>query len=214
MVRTPARPPALRLARFSAAAPDSWLYLGAFARSLAFQTLHGLSGAGAIHSHAATPSEPLLLSLLASLQRAGLATRDAAGWHLAAESGLPAPGDILQTFAAEHPAASAEIVLAARAMAALPRALSAGEDVPLRPGTLEHFESSALLLGPVLDEFRGHVALRSGGHYDSRYVSIFTFDGAGKIKNVREYFNPMILTKAFSVSTAKLQGFSANEQDS
>ncbi|HKM61646.1 MAG TPA: SDR family NAD(P)-dependent oxidoreductase [Acidisphaera sp.] len=133
------------------AAPESWLYLGAFARSLAFQSLHGLFGEATILPSSGTAALPLLMTLLADLRRAGLATQTASGWSLAAESGLPAPGDILQTFAAEHSGASSEIVLAAQALAGLPRVLQTGEDLPIGALTLEQFESSAILLAPVLD---------------------------------------------------------------
>lgn len=135
-------------------APDSWLYLGAFARSLAFQSLHGLFGDAPIRPSAGvvvTRSVPLLRSLLVTLRRAGLATESAAGWTLAAESGLPDPRDILQTFAAEYPGASSEIVLAAQALAGLERALRSGEAPQRNGGTTERFESSSILLAPVLD---------------------------------------------------------------
>jgi acyl transferase domain-containing protein/NADPH:quinone reductase-like Zn-dependent oxidoreductase/acyl carrier protein len=133
------------------AAPDSWLYLGAFARSLAFQSLHDLFGDATILPSSGTAALPLVLTLLADLSRAGLATQTASGWSLAAESGLPVPGDILQTFAAEYSGASSEIVLAAQALAGLPRVLQTGEDLPISALTLEQFESSAILLAPVLD---------------------------------------------------------------
>lgn len=131
--------------------PESWLYLGAFARALAFETLHALFGAHVITLDSLTKTAPLLLSLLADLRRARLATQTEAGWQLAESSGLPPPRDILQTFAAEHSGASAEIVLAAHALDALPRALSGGEAIDVSAATLEHFESSTLLLAPVLE---------------------------------------------------------------
>jgi NADPH:quinone reductase-like Zn-dependent oxidoreductase/acyl carrier protein len=131
------------------APPGSWLYLGAFARSLAFESLRGLFGPAAIlPSDAAAVA--LRHALLADLQHAGLATQTGRGWSFAAESGLPAPGDILQTFAAEHAGAGAEIVLAAQALMALPRALETGEAQAVGAPTLEQFESSGILLAPVL----------------------------------------------------------------
>ncbi len=139
------------------AAPDEWLYLGAFARSLAFRSLHDLFGAATIRPSAgvvAARSVPLLRSLLAALRHAGLATEAAAGWSLAAESGFPDPRDILQTFAAEFPGASSEIVLAAQALAGLDHALRTGEAPQRSAGTTERFESSSILLAPVLDAAR------------------------------------------------------------
>ena len=135
----------------SRAAPESWLYLGAFARSLAFQSLQDLFGDAVIMPSSATKARPLMLSLLADLGRAGLATQIGAGWRLAAESGLPPPASILQTFAAEHSGAGAEITLAAHALVAVPSVLRSGKDVELSTGLLAHFETSALLFSPVLE---------------------------------------------------------------
>ncbi len=131
------------------AVPDSWLYLGAFARALAFGSLRQASGARAILP--APGAAPLAAALLADLGRAGLATQDGFGWHLADSSGLPEPGDILQTFAAEHPGAGADILLAAQALAGLPDALRGGEALPVSATLAERFESETILLTPVLD---------------------------------------------------------------
>jgi len=132
-------------------APEPWLYLGAFARSLAFESVRALVGEGPILPSPGMPAAPLLLSLLADLRRGGLATPGEAGWRLAAESGLPAPGDILQSFAADHAGANAEIVLAAQALAGLGGALRTGAALPVSAATIDRFESSAILLAPVLD---------------------------------------------------------------
>ena len=80
-------------------APESWLFLGAFARALAhgcLQALFGLApvtrdrlaGGGVI----AEAAVPLALTLFEHLRAAGLASETASGWVLAAESGLPSPG--------------------------------------------------------------------------------------------------------------------------
>jgi acyl transferase domain-containing protein/NADPH:quinone reductase-like Zn-dependent oxidoreductase/acyl carrier protein len=132
-------------------APESWLYLGAFARSLAFDCVRSLFGEGPILPSPGMPAAPLLRSLLADLRRAGLATQSEAGWLLAAQSGLPAPGDILRTFAAEHAGANAEIVLAAQALAGLGGALHTGAALAISAATIDRFESSAILLTPVLE---------------------------------------------------------------
>ena len=50
--------------------------------------------------------------------------------------------------------------------------------------------------------------MKDGGHYDNRYISVFTFDPEGKITNVREYFNPLVLTDSLSQPGAKLHGSS------
>ena len=42
-------------------------------------------------------------------------------------------------------------MLAAQALAGLPRVLQTGEDLPIGALTLEQFESSAILLAPLLD---------------------------------------------------------------
>ncbi len=136
------------------AVSDSWLYLGAFARSLAFQSLRSLFGDTPVRPSAglvAPASRPLLTSMLAALRRAGLATEAGSVWSLAKESGLPDPLEILQTFAADYPGASAEIALAAQALAGLDLALKTGEAPQRNASTLEQFESSALLLVPVLE---------------------------------------------------------------
>ncbi len=127
--------------------PESWLYLGAFARALAFQGLRELAGDGRTLPAGGLAALPL--ALLADLGRAGLATQDAEGWRLAEESGLPAAGDILQTFAAEHPGAGAEILLAAQALAGLPGVLRTGEALSLSPALVERFESDTILFAPV-----------------------------------------------------------------
>ena len=133
------------------AVPESWLYLGAFARSLAFESLRAAFGAGTIVAAPDLPAQKLMLNLLADLRRAGLATETGACWRLAETSGLPDPGDILRTFAAENPSATAELVLAAQALAGLPQALRTGQDPGLNAATVELFESSSILLTPLLD---------------------------------------------------------------
>jgi phthiocerol/phenolphthiocerol synthesis type-I polyketide synthase C len=135
-------------------APDSWLYLAAFVRSLAFETLRGPSGTALpppSDADAEGGARALHHALLADLHHAGLAAPHGPIWTLAAASGLPAPGDILQTFAAEYPEANAEIVLAAQALIALPRRLETGESLAVSALTLEQFESSSVLLAPILN---------------------------------------------------------------
>ena len=136
------------------AQPDSWLFLGAFARSLAYRCLHALFGDTPVVPAAlplAAASLPLILTLFEHLRLAGLAVETELGWMLAEESGLPEPGDILQTFAAEYSGATSEIVLAAQALAGLEQALRTGRPVPVRAAVREHFESSSILMTPVLD---------------------------------------------------------------
>ena len=130
--------------------PESWLYLGAFARALAFQSLRDAFGNGPILP-ASGVAAPLPTALLADLARAGLATHGASGWSLADESGLPAAGDILQSFAADHPEASADILLAAQALAGLPGALQTGGAACLSATLTERFESASILLTPLFE---------------------------------------------------------------
>ena len=120
--------------------PDAWLLLEAFARSLAYQGLHGSSDAAG----------PLSLCLFEHLRLAGLASETGAGWRLADESGLPDPTGILQSFAADHSGASAEIILASQALAGLGQALSTGQPIQIRPAIQEQMESASILFVPVL----------------------------------------------------------------
>ncbi len=137
------------------APPESWLYLGAFARALAFESLRAVHGEAEILPARAAVAGPLLpdlqAALLAGLGRAGLATRTRAGWQLEAESGLPEAGEILRSLAAEHPAANVEILLAAHARARLAGVLRSGADAAISAATLERFDSASILFAPVLD---------------------------------------------------------------
>ncbi|MDB5362897.1 MAG: putative fatty acid synthase transrane protein [Rhodospirillales bacterium] len=138
-------------------APDSWLFLGAFARSLSHQSLRALFGDAPIQAGAVATIEtvdaaflPLVFSLLEHLRGAGLATETPEGWVLAPESDLPAPTEILHTFAADYSAASPEIVLAAQALTGLEQALRTGQPVQVRGAIQEQFEKSSILFAPVL----------------------------------------------------------------
>ena len=98
----------------------------------------------------ADASLPLVLTLVDQLRGAGLARETAAGWVLAPESGLPDPGEILQTFAADYADAAPEIILAAQALAGLEPALRTGQPVPIRPAIREQFDSVSIMFAPVL----------------------------------------------------------------
>ncbi|MDB5395240.1 MAG: putative fatty acid synthase transrane protein [Rhodospirillales bacterium] len=137
--------------------PDSWLVLEAFARALAYQRLGSVFGDQPLLPESVGTCEkmadaalPQVLNLFEHLVAAGLATETPAGWVLAAESGLPGAAEILETFAAEYSGATAEIVLAAQALAGLEQALKTGEPMPIRSGIREQFESSSILFAPVL----------------------------------------------------------------
>ena len=135
-------------------APDSWLFLGAFARSLAHECLSAIFGDAPIL--AATDETvdgaflPLVYALLEHLRGAGLASDTPEGWVLAAESDLPAPGEILQTFAADYSHATPEIVLAAQALSGLEQALRTGQPIQIRTAIQEQFERASILFAPVL----------------------------------------------------------------
>jgi len=134
-----------------AAQPDSWLFLGAFARSLAHKCLAAIFGPAPVLVESVDPAVlPLVFALLEHLRGAGLADDTPDGWVLAPESGLPDPAVILQTFAADHSDATPEIVLAAQALAGLEPALRTGQPIPLRAAILEQFEKSSILFAPVL----------------------------------------------------------------
>jgi phthiocerol/phenolphthiocerol synthesis type-I polyketide synthase C len=139
------------------AAPDSWLFLGAFARSLAHQSLRAMFGDAPILVGSSATDEivdpafaPLVFALLEHLRGAGLASETGEGWVLAASSDLPAPAEILQTFAADHSEATPEIVLAAQALAGLEQALRSGQPIQVRTAIQEQFEKESILFAPVL----------------------------------------------------------------
>ena len=139
------------------AQPESWLFLGAFARSLAHQCLAAmfgqapvLVGSDATDAIVDPASLPLVFALFEHLRGAGLAAETPEGWVLAPESDLPEPAEILQTFAADHSDATPEIVLAAQALAGLEPALRTGQPIQLRAAIQEQFEKSSILFAPVL----------------------------------------------------------------
>ena len=137
------------------ARPESWLILEAFARSLAFERLQLLFGDRAVARDTALLGDQRawtrIVNLFDHLRRAGLASETDQGWVLAAESGLPDPAEILQTFAAEYSGASAEIVLAAQALDSLHRSLGDGAPPEIRPAILEQFESNSILFAPLVN---------------------------------------------------------------
>lgn len=51
-------------------------------------------------------------------------------------------------------------------------------------------------------EYSGSIGLKSGGRYDNRYVGVFTFDDAGKLKHYSEYFDPFTLLSGFPGAAA------------
>ncbi len=126
--------------------PESWLILEAFARSLAFKVVSQVTDYQANDRDA----PPLGDGLLSGLEAAGLATRSAEGWALAASSGLPEPAQILEAFAAEFAGATPEIVLAAQALAGLAQATRGGAAIIARPAILEQFERQSILFAPLL----------------------------------------------------------------
>jgi phthiocerol/phenolphthiocerol synthesis type-I polyketide synthase C len=139
------------------ARPDSWLVLEAFARALAYQRLDAVFGDRPVLPESIAAGEstadaalPQILNLFEHLLAAGLATESPTGWVLAAESGLPGAAEILETFAAEYSGATAEIVLAAQALAGLEQSLKTGAPMPIRNAIFEQFESSSILFAPVL----------------------------------------------------------------
>ncbi|MBC7808107.1 MAG: alpha/beta fold hydrolase [Akkermansiaceae bacterium] len=54
----------------------------------------------------------------------------------------------------------------------------------------------------VIAEYGGSIGLKSGGRYDNRYVGVFTFDEAGKLKRCSEYFDPFTLLAGFPGAAA------------
>lgn len=54
----------------------------------------------------------------------------------------------------------------------------------------------------VMAEYEGSIALKSGEHYDNRYVGVFTFGHQGKLVRYTEYFDPFTLLSGFPGAAA------------
>ncbi len=83
------------------------------------------------------------LNLLTAFSNSGLMEKDSSGWRLCEQSGLPNQKVIFQTFAADHPERSAELLLMAWASALVARFGSENEstEFPQLPGSIiEAFE--------------------------------------------------------------------------
>ncbi len=93
-----------------------------------------------------------LVSLLGALSESGLAEPDGDAYRLAGDLDLPDPDEILQSFAADHPRRSAEILLAARASAIMAQ-LARGEaaDGALSDAAVESFEIGSLAVVAAAD---------------------------------------------------------------
>lgn len=93
-----------------------------------------------------------LMSLLKALADSGLAEADGDAYLLAGDLDLPDPEEILQSFAADHPRRSAELLLAARTGAAM-EALSHGEAAigSLSESAIESFEIGSLAVVAAAD---------------------------------------------------------------
>jgi phthiocerol/phenolphthiocerol synthesis type-I polyketide synthase C len=93
-----------------------------------------------------------LRNLLAALQQSGLAKFDGAAFVLSADPGLPDPDDVLQSFAADHPRRSAELLLAARTAALMENlARNAIETVAMSESAIESFEVGSLAVVAAAD---------------------------------------------------------------
>lgn len=62
----------------------------------------------------------------------------------------------------------------------------------------------------VVAEYDGSIGLKASGRYDNRYVGVFVFDAAGKLKHFTEYFDPFTLIRGFPGAAAV--GAPAEEQ--
>ena len=138
--------------------PDSWLLLEAFGRSLAHKVIVSRLGTQSIsvtklieRGLVAGAMQPLLQTLLLSLEQAGLAKLEDETWTIEPRSGLPDPALILATFAAEFPSASVELVLASKILAHLEESLLTGHSPAYRAQLLEQFETSTLFYAPLLE---------------------------------------------------------------
>ncbi|KAM3099955.1 nuclear transport factor 2 family protein [Phormidesmis sp. 146-12] len=50
----------------------------------------------------------------------------------------------------------------------------------------------------IFVQFKGDIEIRAGGRYQNDYIGIFKFEN-GLIKEYTEYFNPILVSKAFNV---------------
>jgi hypothetical protein len=132
---------------------EDWLLLVAFVRSLAYRTMAELAGTSPFKREqlvargtVSAASMPLAETLLDILAEGGLAAEAEDGWTLAAQCDLPSAEAILRTLCADHPARSAELLMAARAMAELPDMLRTGTPVTYQPALIEQFETESLLV--------------------------------------------------------------------
>ena len=137
--------------------PDGWLLLEAFARSLAHDVVVNTIGTGPTTIESAIETDkvavamaPMASALLNCLASTGLASDEAGQWKVEAKSGLPDPATILATFAAEYPGSSVELVLAAKVLSHLEKAVATGEAPGYRQQLIEQFEASTLLFEPLL----------------------------------------------------------------
>ena len=75
-------------------------------------------------------------------------------------------------------------------------------ELPRQTGRMEFLDRTARLLDgsdTVLMEYRGEIEIiPTGRRYDNRYVGLFEFDASGKIVLFREYFDPNVLSVAWS----------------
>lgn len=50
----------------------------------------------------------------------------------------------------------------------------------------------------IFVKFRGEIEITAGGRYENDYLGTFRLEN-GKIKEYTEYFNPIVMAKAFGI---------------
>ena len=51
----------------------------------------------------------------------------------------------------------------------------------------------------VFARFRGEIEIKAGGKYENDYIGIFRLEN-GQIVEYTEYFNPIVMARAFGIS--------------
>ncbi|WP_041777951.1 type I polyketide synthase [Beijerinckia indica] len=149
--------------------------LDGWATAAIFELLQNLAQNGAIDLEALQQegklpayARPWLDHLLLTLSHSGLVTGEGASWTLSTDVSLPAPGEILQALAADHPDHSAELLLIASATGAVEalqaEAKNSAESFarPIATPVLDGFELGGIAVSSaasfVTDLLHAHVA--------------------------------------------------------
>lgn len=53
--------------------------------------------------------------------------------------------------------------------------------------------------GSMFVKFRGEIVIKAGGTYENDYIGTFRLEN-GKVVEYTEYFNPIVMAKAFGIA--------------